>query len=428
MNQYLEVYMKKYLFIILLFAFWSCEDKEDTVNSTLITATFKNDWVRSDVVSYLAIHNLDGTLLADTSFVGNTSFSLKTADGESAPERMLVTTITADENDNINVATNAGIKSDVNWTWEGVPNTYDDNIGVSEYTFVNMSDFDRAIISANNSYERADGSFDETYSLEHRVPNNTEDVLLMAYKTDGSAYYKLFQDVEAGNSTIEVDGNELVSATYKLITNETNERADYIHIDAYEDNESNLSANDHRLKYRGNYLNQDYDENGDFHAHYPSIYTKFKTGIWTGDYGSAGDINWYQRTYGDIPNSVEKINADFELISSSSENFEISTTGVFDNAYFYFRGLDSDFNFVCHWNVYINPEILNEVNSLPSLSSDAMPYPELADASFSLNRLSLTDYTCVENNDDWTDLLFSDGYIWDKCSGFRHVDYFVPGE
>ena len=138
--------MKNFLIIILLFAFWSCEDKEDSGSSPLITATFKNDWVRSDVVSYLAVHSLDGTLLADTSFTGNTSFSLNTADGESAPDRILVTTITTDEYDNVQVATNVGIKSNVNWIWEGVPDTYDDNIGVSEYTFVNMSDFARIVI------------------------------------------------------------------------------------------------------------------------------------------------------------------------------------------------------------------------------------------------------------------------------------------
>ena len=141
--------MKKYFIIILLFAFWNCEDKEDkedSISSPLITATFKNDWVRSDVVSYLAVHSLDGTLLADTSFVGNASFSLKTAVGESAPERMLVTTITSDEYDNIYIATNAGIKSDVDWTWEGVTDTYDDNIGVSEYTFVNGSRIDYGIV------------------------------------------------------------------------------------------------------------------------------------------------------------------------------------------------------------------------------------------------------------------------------------------
>ena len=419
--------MKKYLIIILLFAFWSCEDKEDSGSSPLITATFKNDWVRSDVVSYLAVHSLDGTLLADTSFTGNTSFSLKTADGESAPDRIFVTTITTDEYDNVEVATNAGIKSDVNWIWEGVPDTYDDNIGVSEYTFVNMSDFDRVVISANNSYVRADGMFDETYSLVHRGPNNTEDVLLMAYKTDGSGYYKLFQDVEAGNSTIEVDGNELISATYKLIANNTGEIADAIFIDAYEDNESNLSANDHRLKYKGYYPDQDWDENGDFHAHYPPIYSKYKTGITTGEYGNSDVWYWYQRTYGDIPNSVEKINADFTLNYSSSENFEISTTGVFDNAYFYFRGENDDKAYF--WFVYVNPEILDEFNSLPSMSSDAMPYPELNNTSFlELNLIRLTDYTCVENNDAWTDLLFSDGYIWDKCSELRDVSYRMPSE
>ena len=357
----------------------------------------------------------------------NTSFSLKMADGESAPDRIFVTTITTDEYDNVEVVTNAGIKSDVNWIWEGVPDTYDDDIGVSEYTFVNMSDFDRAVISANNSYVRTgNGMFDETYSLVHRGPNNTEDVLLMAYKTDGSGYYKLFQDVEAGNSTIEVDGNELIPATYKLIDNNTSEVADAIFIDAYENNESNLSANDHRLKYRGYYPDQDYDENGDFHAHYPPIYSKYKTGITTGVYGNSDTKYWYQRTYGDIPNSVEKINADFELINSSSDNFEISTTGVFDNAYFLFSG-ENDYTTV-NWMVFVNPEILDEFNSLPSMSSDAMPYSGLANTSFTLIRISLTDYLCVEDNDTWTDLLFSDGYIWDKCSELRDVTYRMPSE
>ena len=61
------------------------------------------------------------------------------------------------------------------------------------------------------------------------------------------------------------------------------------------------------------------------------------------------------------------------------------------------------------------------------MNSDAMPYPELDNTSFlGLRLLRLTDYTCVEDNDAWTDLLFSDGYIWDKCSELRDVTHAMP--
>ena len=46
-----------------------------------------------------------------------------------------------------------------------------------------------------------------------------------------------------------------------------------------------------------------------------------------------------------------------------------------------------------------------------------------SEISLYLGEVSIYDFLCADNYDDWTDIYFSDGYYGDMCSGYRSVTY-----
>ena len=130
--------------------------------------------------------------------------------------------------------------------------------------------------------------------------------------------------------------------------------------------------------------------------------------------------------FGEIPNSLEKMNADFQLVDSSATNFGISATGIYDNIAFNF--ISSGSFGTIEWSIYLNPDVQDIVSSLPNLSAEVIEfYTEFSSTEFllGLSRVSIHDYLCADNNDEWTDILFSSGYYGDQCSGYRAVEYYV---
>ena len=413
-----------YIFFSFILFIISCEDENASPNNLLIDATFKNNWTSADNKTFLLIQNLNGDLIADTSFTGNTSLRLVAKDSENVPERIIVTTVAKFDDSYISVVSNAGVRSGVRWIWDGLE---DENILMftSNISFSNMSEFERGVLSANGQYLRLD-EFEGNHTFEHYGDkNSTEDILFMAYKNDGTGYYQILSEASIINNSFTIDGNNLNLANYKLISNNSGEVANNVLLYAYENQESFASKNQHRLGYYG-WRQEDFDDNENFHSYYPPEYSKFVTNLTSGYWSSQGQKSWYQKIFGEIPNSLEKINADFQLVDSSATNFGINSTGDYDNIAFNFSS-EMSFGTIA-WSIYLNPEVQNIVSSLPNLSGEVIEfYNEFSSTEFllSLSRVSITDFLCADNNDEWTDILFSDGYHGDICSGYRRVEYYV---
>ena len=413
-----------YIFFSFILFIISCEDENASSDNLLIDATFKNNWTSADHKTFLLIQNLNGDLIADTSFTGNTSLRLVAKDSENVPERIIVTTVAKFDDSYISVVSNAGVRSGVRWTWDGLE---DENILMftSNISFSNMSEFERGVLSANGQYLRLD-EFEGDHTFEHYGDkNSTEDILFMAYKNDGTGYYQILSEASIINNSFTIDGNDLNLANYKLISNNSGEVANNVLLYAYENQESFASKNQHRLGYYG-WRQEDFDDNENFHSYYPPEYSKFVTNLTSGYWSSQGQKSWYQKIFGEIPNSLEKINADFQLVDSSATNFGINSTGDYDNIAFNFSS-EMSFGTIA-WSIYLNPEVQNIVSSLPNLSGEVIEfYNEFSSTEFllSLSRVSITDFLCADNNDEWTDILFSDGYHGDICSGYRRVEYYV---
>jgi len=418
--------MKKLTYICFGFIFFiiGCEDENSSSNNLLIDATFKKNWADPNYKTFLLIQNLNGEVIADTSFTGNTNLRLVAKNGETVPERMIVTTVTKFDDSYISVASNAGIRSGVRWVWDGLENE-NSLMFTSNISFSNMSEYEKGVLSANGQYLRLN-EFEGEYTFEHYgEENSSEDILFMAYKNDGTGYYQILSEASVINNSFTIDGNNLNLANYKLILNNTGEVANNVLLYAYENQESFASKNRHRLGYYG-YRQEDFDNNENFHAYYPPEYSNFVTNLTSGYWSSQGQKSWYQKIFGEIPNSLEKINADFQLVDSSAINFGISATGDYDNIAFNFSSSGS-FGSI-GWSIYLNPDVQDIVSSLPNLSAEVIEYyTEFSSTEFllGLSRVSIYDYLCADNNDEWTDILFSSGYYGDQCSGYRRVEYYV---
>ena len=383
----------------------------------LFTATFNGEF-DSDATTIIFISDSDGNILADTSFIGDASFDLiadRTSDVP--PDKINITTVSK-VLENIQISTNLGINKGSNWTWYN-PYYEPEVIGESFYTFSNIpADFYRVVLSSKGLRTRTSINESDTYSLSHY--NNNEEVVVMGYMNDGTALYKFVENVSVGE-THAVDFSVLQPTEQKVIINLTGEDCclwNGLH-GLYED-DSFIKYNHYRLS-NGGREGVDWDEDLNFIANYPPSFTKFHTGLTVGQYNTPGEKDWYQRTFGDIPESVEKINADINVISSDIDNFEMDITGSYDQ--WSISALNSTAGL--GWNIYVNPSItFGELPTFPASVNEI--YPEIDRNGFIINRVSLVDWLCADNQEEWLEMHFSyDGYYGDICSGFRQVSYWL---
>ena len=413
--------MKKLFFILPLFIWVSCEEESSEEFSTdLITATFKNGYCLPDNNSFLVVSSEDGEILADTSFQGDASFNLSTADSVNAPDKINITLIRMTEWGALSVTTNLSVDKGANWTWDNPYHDEPEVIGNSYYTFSNVSEnnISRVVLSSKGNRNRFSVDPSNTYGLSHY--HQIEDVSIMAYKEDGTAIYTILEDVQI-EQTYNLDLSTFLPANYKIITNSTGEDCDNISLQAINVDDSAIQYNRHTFTDRGYIEGLGWNTNGEFFVNYPSEFSKFGTGIGVGQYNVVGEKSWFQRTWGDIPESVEKINADITLVKSDPLDFEVSTNGVFDQWSVHFDDSLSNSN----WTFYINPNISS--SSIPIMPSSVYTeYPELSSAFFKMTSIGAVDFLCVDSIQEWLELYFStDGYYLDFCPQYRSVDYRV---
>ena len=411
--------MKRFVIVLSLLFWFACEDAVEG-GDNLITATFKNGYCLPDFNCFLVISDEDGEILADTSFQGDVSFNLSTDQNVNAPDKINITLIGMSTWGQLAVTTNLSVDKGANWTWDNPHHDRPEIVGSSHYTFSNVSEnnISRVVLSSNGRNSRFSVSPTSTYSLDHY--HLIEDVSIMAYKQDGTAIYTILEDVQI-EQTYNVDLSTFLPANYKIITNSTGVDSGNILLQAVDVDESFIIYNRHRLTDRGNIEGLGWNTNGDFFVNYPSEFSKFGTGIGVGQYSVVGEKSWFQRTWGDIPESVEKINADITLVKSDPLDFEVSTNGVFDRWDAHFADSLSNIN----WTFYINPNISSA--SIPILPSSVYAeYPELSSAYFIMRSIGAVDYLCVDSYQEWLELYFStDGYQGDFCHKTRYVWYRV---
>lgn len=152
----------------------------------------------------------------------------------------------------------------------------------------------------------------------------------------------------------------------------------------------------------------------------PESFTDYRTSIFMfEDYSNIGFWDfWYQTTYGDIPNSFEKINGDFQFINYSPNDFHIDVTGIFDEIRSVWNY--TDINEVGYsWYVY-GPAYLSQY-SLPSFSNLVNQYyPNIDKSSFIIGYSDLIDHSQLGSYEDILNILFkSPDYFYNVVDDFR---------
>ena len=170
--------------------------------------------------------------------------------------------------------------------------------------------------------------------------------------------------------------------------------------------------------------------NDNFVINYPSAITqRFRFEGAVGDsWNTPGGKQFSQRTVGDIPSSIEKINADIISANISDSKYSINATGSFDQWSFTLQNInEASSSLNARWTFYNNSDSL--VISRPEIPSSVLSeYSGLNDISFSLTgSMTVTDWLCADSYEQWLNLYFSnDAYYLDFCSGLRAVNYWPP--
>lgn len=421
--------MKRFLplLIILPLLFWPGCDEENE-GTVVFTATFNEEFV-SGRNAFIFISDNDGNILAEKTFQGDGSFDLiADISSEEIPDRINVTTIGYDFNLTIHgnsrpeITTNMGVLTGSNWTWVNPYKDYNqESIGVSNYTFANIPDgLENVILSTEGSYyKHRNINYEGNYWLS--LDENNVNVLAMGLLNDGTAIYKIIENVSVGE-THELDLSEFLQAEQRIINNLTGEDCHYNNIQGFLEDGDHLRFEGYQLVH-GNNDGTNWDEDYNFIANYPpNLFSKFQVGITVGQYNTPGEKDWYQKTFGDIPESVEKINADITGINFHVDNFEVDISGTYDQ---WELSLNDTTSVNYGWRLYIAPSITS--GSLPNFPQSVYnEFPDLNRDGFSLYKVGLADFLCAENMDEWLDMFFNyDGYYGDICSGVRWLTYLV---
>ena len=397
---------------------------DPTAEVTLFSATFHEEYDPT-VKSFVYISDSLGSVIADTSFYGSGSFvfSKKYTLG-TAPEKIGVTTVTYEpEDDEYVFTTNLGI--DIGSDFQYYDPYFDfEVIGQSSYSFINIpSSYYKIMVYSKGNYLRFDtDSESDEYNLNHYYDN--EDVLLMLFYEDGTAGYLTLEGVQVGSSHV-IDLSTLQTAVHSVITNNTGLDPDYLSAFGYNNGESYISNNRIARFAPGYGLNRMWNDDGNFIINYPSLEVtpNFVVNTFVGSsYQEPGGKNYRQTTTGSLPSSIEKIDADFDVISSDLGNFEISHSGSFDQ---WSVSLE-DTSINAYWNVYNSSATSTMI--LPSIPTSVTDeYTSLSNPSFNYHSVTLTDWMCTETYKEWIELFFSsDGYVYDFCSGVRGLTYWAP--
>jgi hypothetical protein len=406
------------LLSVLFLIYWGCEeDQTEESDYHLFTATFNGEY-DSDATTFIFISDSDGNILADTSFIGDASFNLIADKTAGVPPEIINITTIGITNDEMRIETNMGVNRGSNWTWYN-PYYEPEVIGESYYTFTNVpGDLYRAILSSKGRSNRTYINPNTTYALSHN--KNNEDVVVLGLMNDGTALYKIIENVSIGE-TRALDFSEFSPAEQRIINNLTGIDCSWLGHSGFSIEDSHLGDNGYRLS-NGYGEGIAWDAGQNLITNYPESFTKFTTGITVGQYNIQGEKSWYQKTFGEMPESIRLIDGDINVINSDIDNFVMEISGSEPDQWS-MRLVDS--TTAIEWDIYVN---LNTTSGMipyfpPSVNT---VYPEINRDLFVINLVSLQDFLCADNAEEWQELFFNtDGYYGDFCSGRRDVTYFL---
>lgn len=395
--------------LIILGTIGSCKKSISSSGvSYLFKATFTDGWLQpNDGEGVIFLSDENGNVLAERTWLGNDSFEMELNEGiDTQPQTINVTTVIKRSNsDRHTITTNMGIPAGTSWTWKGFPSSnidFDNPPYNLDPDFQNVPDHDGyAIASKWNSkvYYR--------YTLpssDFPFYESPMDIYIKLNTTNSGVKYYWLNNVVDGSRTVDL--SNMSSASSKTINLNGNQEGyrQYLY-----------GIVNPGQRYHGRYYldyGRDYNPTNSFQVYYPpSTFTDFRTSIYY--YDELGVSEWYQSTYGDIPSTFTKINADFEFEHTSIDNFEISVTGDYTEISSIWRTDNYDY-----WYVYGDKDDTKYI--LPELPNSVTQLFDIDRFSFRLWLADLLYWPEITSYNDVIDILFnSSDYFYDVVNELR---------
>lgn len=372
---------------------------EITVDNALFTAVFSDNWLCGNCgEGVLFVQDMSGNLIGQKSWVGNSTVTIEDLDLPLADTLQLMLTVIRDDSyGNIKLTTYLGVSIGEIWTFRGVPSV--------DYNSFQTVELDLGTIPSHSGWSFASG-WAELYSLSGSIPNpislNTYQPVTSIYlrlsNTDTGTKYLWEENIQAGG--YDLNRNDLLPTTARSI-----------HFPA--------NAQEARALLYGYVNADDY-----YHGSYLMDFTRFTVNTTDMSVGTAPELmseyrtqlyyftnsGWnYNTIYGDVPSDFNVIEADFVVNSADKNDFQITTSGTFDQINSQWRYRTSAYIYT--WNVISAPEI-NQYG-LPTLPSMvAEHFPNLFRNQFLLSKTELIDYVGVLSNQEVWEIRFkTPGYF-----------------
>jgi len=378
----------------------------------LILATFESDWYDPDIEGgtfelYLLIHDEEGNLLADTLITDGSTYSITPSSNVTIlSEKISVTTVEIliwdDGNNSIYPTTNFSVNIGSDWKWK-YPYTYYEYIGEAELLFQNVPDHSGYIISWPPSIGSISfGTLSDPYIGLYKSPID----MYLRLNIGDTPQSTWIYDISVGDSrTVDFNNVSLDNTTE--------------HIFAFDNLSNDYSFNLFGFVESGNRYGDRYVLEGLWgdDSTYVSSLNYYIPGYFQDYYSycrhSFDQGYWYQSLYGEIPSAFTRINADFEFISYSSNEFEIQADGTFDvvRANWSYNDLG--------WLSYGQ----NTSENLPEIPEYIkQKSPGIDWSGIQLTRLSLIDHSELSGYDEVIQNLFeSDDYFYNVVNDYRNI-------
>jgi hypothetical protein len=386
------------------------------VANALFTAKFVNNWLCDDCgTGVLFVQDLSGNLLGQASWDGNATVVIEDVNQSlSDSGRISVTTMRGDGYGNVNIATYLDLPRGEIWTFRGLPRV--------DLNFFQTIDFNIGSVPAHSGWS-VSNAYAELWGFDTQIP---AELSLKTYKAESGVYLRL-SNTTNGTAYLWYDG--LAPQSYDISLSNllaTTEHSVQFPSDAQEARTllyGYTAAGDYshgsflldRVRFDPNTTTMRVHSPQSEMQDYRTYMYYFKNGGWN-----------YNTVYGDIPRQFGSIDASMTFVSGSKNNFEITTTGTFDQIRSYWRYRSGET--VYTWNIVGRNDLTNyRVPDFPSLV--AQFFPNMARSQFVLSKVELLDYPELTSNEEIWDIRFKwAGYFNQHISESRtrSKDYVAP--
>ena len=384
----------------------------------LFKATFTNDWLSSESgPAIIFLSDLDGNVLSENTWYGNDSFEMFLDEGLTKSVlndiNMISATIVTGDTSRANINTYMNIPVGSSWTFNSFPWVDTDNPNTVELDFQNVPEHDGYVISSDwTSRISHSGSLSLPYNFSFY--ESPDDIYVKLNTVNNGVQYYWLNDVIGGSRLDDLSNmNTALSQTITLADN----NGYRIYLDGSVDPNHRYGAR-RRLDYV-----RDYNFANSINVYYPQdSFPDYVTSIYLIE--QPYQEEWYQRTFGDIPNSVTKINADFEYISTSMDNFEISATGdyITTRSIWSTEGYSSTADY---W--YVNSDDEFTKYKLPTLPNSVEQLFNIDRTGFGLWLTDIVDFPELSSYSEYLAIVYdSPDYLYDVINLYKRYTLYAP--